>query len=285
MLNIGVFTDDIDQDLNRAINVVEELDLKWVEIRSAWDKNLVFHTEEQLHDIAQAIHARDLRVRCIAAPIFKSRLKGRGEASKQLFHAEERDAPEQQLAMIRKAARVARLFDTNLVRCFSFWRISDDPTPIWSDMLEQFQPAIKVAEEEAIVLVMENDFECNLGSGEQAARFIEEIDSPHLRLLWDPGNAFFVGETPYPTGYEAGKHLISHVHIKDAMRNPETGQPCWVALGTGEVDMLGQLRALVEDGYEGVVTLENHFTPPSGTPADGVRQSLANLQRLMAEVE
>jgi sugar phosphate isomerase/epimerase len=131
---------------------------------------------------------------------------------------------------------------------------------------------------------MENDFECNLGSGEQAARFIDEIGSPHLRLLWDPGNAYFVGEKPYPDGYERGKHLIAHVHLKDAVRDPDTGQPRWVILNTGEVDMLGQLRALKADGYAGVVTLENHFTPPGGSQEDGVRQSFANLQRLMAQL-
>jgi len=284
MFNLAVFTDDINQDLERALDVVEELGVKWVEIRSAWGKNLVFHADEQLQEIAHAIHSRGLRVRCVAAPVFKSRLKGCGEASKQLFQAEEQDDPRQQLAMIRKAARIARLFDTHLVRCFAFWRIGDDPTPIWADLLEQFQPALKVAQEEAIVLAMENDFECNLGSGEQAARFIEQVGSPHLRLLWDAGNAFFVGETPYPDGYEASKHLIAHVHVKDAVRDAQTGKPRWVTFGAGEVDMGGQLRALIEDGYEGVVTMENHFTPPGGSPEDGVRQSFANLQRLMAEV-
>ena len=146
MYKPAVFTDDIDQDLNHALDVIEELGVQWVEIRSAWGKNLVFHTENQLQEIAQAIHARGLRVRCVAAPVFKSRLKGRGQASNQLFHAREQDEQEQQLAMIRKAARIARLFDTNLVRCFAFWRLGDDPTPLWSELLEQFQPAIKIAE-------------------------------------------------------------------------------------------------------------------------------------------
>jgi sugar phosphate isomerase/epimerase len=285
VFELGVFADDIDQNLDHALDVIQELGVKWVEIRSAWGKNLVFHADEQLEQIAQAIHARGLRVPCLAAPIFKSRLKGRGQASAQLFHAEERDDPTQQIELLRKAARIARLLGTHRVRCFSFWRISDDPTPIWADLLEQFEPAIKVAEKEDIILVVENDFECNLGDGEHTARFIQEVGSPHLRLLWDPGNAYFVGETAYPSGYEHGKHLIGHVHVKDAVRDPVTGKPSWVTLGTGEVDLLGQLRALKADGYEGVVTMENHFTPPNGSQEDGVRRSFAGLQRLLAEVE
>jgi L-ribulose-5-phosphate 3-epimerase len=134
------------------------------------------------------------------------------------------------------------------------------------------------------VLVMENDFECNLGSGALAGRMIEQVASPHLRLLWDCGNSFFVGETPYPDGYQSSKHLIGHVHIKDAVIDPESGKPRWVALGSGEVDIAGQLRALQEDAYSDVISLENHYTPPGGAPEDGVRQSFANLQRLVGEL-
>jgi sugar phosphate isomerase/epimerase len=142
---------------------------------------------------------------------------------------------------------------------------------------------VRAAEQEGIVLVLENDFECNLATGVETARFIEEIGSPHLRLLWDPGNAYFVGETAYPDGYKRGKHLIGHVHLKDAEKDPETNEMRWVALGTGEVDLLGQLRALEADGYDGVVTMENHFAP-EGRKEEGVRQSFAGWQRLMAEV-
>ena len=112
---------------------------------------------------------------------------------------------------------------------------------------------------------------------------IREVDSPHLRLLWDCGNAYFVGEEAYPTGYEWGKSLIGHVHVKDAASDPESSDPHWVELGTGQVDMLGQLRALKKD-YRGVVSIENHYTPSGGTPEDGVRRSFAGLQRLMAGV-
>jgi sugar phosphate isomerase/epimerase len=144
--------------------------------------------------------------------------------------------------------------------------------------------AVEVAAEENIVLVMENDFECNLGSGELAARLIQEIDSPHLALLWDCGNSFFVGEEAYPTGYGWARNVVGHVHVKDAAPDSETGQPHWVALGTGQVDILGQLQALRDDGYSGVVSMENHFAPDGGTPEDGVRQSFAGLQSLMARI-
>jgi sugar phosphate isomerase/epimerase len=101
--------------------------------------------------------------------------------------------------------------------------------------------------------------------------------------LWDPGNAYFVNVAPYPDDYESCKHVISHVHVKDGAPDSETGEPCWVELGTGEVDLLGQLRALQADGYDGVVSLENHYWP-AGDMEAGVRQSFAGLQRLLARL-
>jgi sugar phosphate isomerase/epimerase len=268
------------------LDVIEEFGMEWVEIRSAWGKNLMVQTGEELDKVVRILHGRGFRVPCVAAPIFKSHLPGhRGGKTGHLFHSEARDAPEQQIALIRRAAQVGRKLDTNLVRCFSFWRVGDDPMSLWSDIRAQYQMAIEVAAEEGIVLVMENDFECNLGSGELAGRMLEEVNSPHLRLLWDCGNAYFVGEEPYPTGYERSRNLIGHVHIKDAALDPHTGEPRWVALGTGMVDMVGQLQALKDDGYRGVVSMENHYTPSGGTPEEGMRQSFAGLQRLLAGVE
>ena len=52
--------------------------------------------------------------------------------------------------------------------------------------------------------------------GVNTAAILEAVDSPALRALWDPGNDFVSGGTPYPTGYEAVRPHILHVHVKDA---------------------------------------------------------------------
>jgi len=285
MFDIAVFTDDMDQDLDHALDVVAEFGLEWIEIRSAWGKNLLFQSDEELEKTVSTIHNRGFKVASVSAPIFKSHLPGYAEAEAgEMFNSEARDAPEQQMELIRRAGHVARKLNTQWIRCFSFWRLRDDPTPYWNDMLPLYQQAVEVAAQEDIILVMENDFECNLGSGELASKMIAEVDSPNLRLLWDCGNAIFVGEQAYPHGYEMGKPYIGHVHVKDAVIDDETGEPRWVELGTGAMDMLGQLKALKSDGYDGVVSIENHWKPEGGTPEDGVRRSFAGLQKLLAQI-
>jgi sugar phosphate isomerase/epimerase len=285
MFELAVFADDIHQDLDYALSVVKEFDLEWVELRGAWGKNLLFQSDEELDRTITTLHNHGLKVPSVSAPIFKSHLPGYGDAETgEMFNSEARDAPEQQMELIRRSAHVARLLSTDLVRCFSFWRLHQHPSEFWDEMAPMYQMAVEVAAEEGITLVMENDFETNLGSGELACQMIAQINSPHLRLLWDCGNAFFVGEEPYPTGYEISKPWIGHVHVKDAVIDASTGKPRWVELGTGDIDMLGQLKALKEDGYTGVVSMENHYKPEGGTAEDGVRASYAGLQRLMAQL-
>jgi sugar phosphate isomerase/epimerase len=60
-------------------------------------------------------------------------------------------------------------------------------------------------------------------------------------------------------------------------------QELGAALGTGAVDLLGQLRALKDDGYAGVVSMENRFWSEGDMEA-GVRRSFAGPQDLLMEV-
>jgi len=50
-----------------------------------------------------------------------------------------------------------------------------------------------------------------------------------------------------------------HMHVKDATVDPVTGRPKFVAVGKGEIDYAGQFRALVDNGYEGCVSIETHY--------------------------
>jgi len=46
MFKLAVFTDEISQDLHRAIDMAQDFKLKGLEIRSVWNKNLKKLTTE-----------------------------------------------------------------------------------------------------------------------------------------------------------------------------------------------------------------------------------------------
>jgi len=71
-------------------------------------------------------------------------------------------------------------------------------------------------------------------------------------------------------------HIV-HIHIKDARLNKETRKPEWALIGEGEIDFPAQLRALREGGFEGVISLETHLSPPK-------EASRLSLQRLSSMI-
>ena len=114
-----------------------------------------------------------------------------------------------------------------------------------------------------IVLMVENEHECNVGTGKELGRLLRDVNSPALRGVWDPGNAIMLGETPFPDGYRRlSTERIAHVHAKDCRM--EDRQPAWCTFGEGGIDWKGQIRALAEDGYKGWISLETHWTGPRG---------------------
>jgi sugar phosphate isomerase/epimerase len=185
-----------------------------------------------------------------------------------------------QIALLEHCAEAAQFFGTGLIRVFSFWRRSV-LTPEQEDaIVDAFSEPAAIAESAGLVLGLENEHACILGTGAQTARVLERINSPHVRAIWDPGNAFFDGERPYPAGYEAIKPFIAHVHVKDARVDEATGKPEWTVVGEGQIDWVGQIAALRESGYAGYLSLETHYQG-HGTKEASSRVCLEGLKRLV----
>jgi L-ribulose-5-phosphate 3-epimerase len=69
------------------------------------------------------------------------------------------------------------------------------------------------------------------------------------------------------------KDVVAHVHLKDAYIGRDGAARC-VPLGSGTVAWIAHFRALEADGYEGLYTIETHFTPEGGTRMNGARMTL-----------
>jgi glucosamine-6-phosphate deaminase len=75
-----------------------------------------------------------------------------------------------------------------------------------------------------------------------------------LGVVWDPANAFELGEDPSQGARELGP-AIRHVHLKD-LRRRETPPGDPVLMGRGEFPAASALRALGALGYDGFISLE-----------------------------
>ena len=144
---------------------------------------------------------------------------------------------------------------------FSYWRTTE-PEQCYPQLREALLALADQAAARGVIIGLENEHACNVGTGAEAARFLSTIDHPALQLIWDPANASILGETPFPDGYEPlPANRIGHVHAKDCFVKDH--KPVWGAVGEMGIDWRGQIDALRRDGYRGWISLETHWTGPN----------------------
>ncbi|MGH9529437.1 MAG: sugar phosphate isomerase/epimerase family protein [Terriglobales bacterium] len=280
---VSVITDEITQDFGRALEIASrEFGMNWVELRGLWNKNLLDLDAKEIAEARRLLERYRLRVSDIGSPLFKVDWPG---APSSKFSPKKRDqfgadfSFDQQQEVLERGLELARAFNTDRLRCFDFWRL-DDPAPYRAQMNEQLRKAAQKAATKKIILLLENEHECNTATSAEAVRVLGAINLPNFMLNWDPGNSVMQGDVPYPQGYDRlPKDRIGHVHCKDVQRKPD-GKYEWAAMGRGVIDWLGQFRALKRDGYHYAVSLETHWRG-GGTPEESTRESWAGMKELL----
>jgi len=277
-MELSIITDEISMDFGHALDVMLEHGVKSAELRSLWGANIVDLPDEEIGRAKSALDSREMTVSCIASPLFKCELQESGGGSTGRTHQAQERGLQEQMAVLDRCIHLASVFDTQFIRVFSFWRRGALTENIEAEIVRAFEePAVR-AEKANVILGLENEHACYLGTGEEIGRVIRAVNSPALRAVWDPGNAFCAHEVPYPDGYEAVKDFIVHVHVKDVVW--EDDKPKFVCIGDGDIDYVGQFRALEADGYEGYLSLETHYKP-GGAAEEGSRQCLASLREML----
>lgn len=278
---VAVINDEITQDFGRACEIVSrEFGMNWIELRGMWNKNLLNLDAKEIAEARRILEKYKLRVTDIASPLFKVDWPGAPKSKFSPRH-DQFNADftyEQQDEVLERSIELARVFQTNRVRCFDFWRL-DDQAPHRAAINEKLLGAANATGKKAVILLLENEASCNTATGAEAAKVLAAIQSPSFMLNWDPGNAVTRGEIPYPDAYNLlPKDRIGHCHCKDATKRPDGKGYNWAAMGRGTVDWTGQFAALKRDGYRGAVSLETHWHG-AGTPEESTRQSWAGMKK------
>lgn len=279
--HLGIITDEITQNLDEALTFITSYKLKWCELREIWGKNLMVAPQQDLDRARKLLADRGVHVSDIGSPIFKWNLPGAETRPNEkhdfaLGNFTEEDSDK----TLEKAFQLAELFDTKKVRIFSYWR-TRDPEAVYPKVRDRLGNAALLAQKNGMVLLVENEMECNIGTGKELGRLLRDVNSPALRGVWDPGNAVMLNETPFPDGYEAVKGLFPHMHIKDARKDPQTGRIAWAPVGGGLIDFKGQFAALHKDNYTGTMSLETHYSRPDRNKVESTRESLEGLLKVI----
>ena len=180
---VAVISDEISPDFDHACHVAaEEFGLSWIELRSMWGKSLMDLASDQIGEVQKILSKYKLQVTDIASPLFKTDWPGAPRSpygAKGDMHGAADATFKQQEEILEKSIALAKTFKTNKVRCFDFWRI-EDVAPFRTAIDEKLRAAAETAGKEGVLLVLENEFECNTATGREAARTLGAVD----RLTW-----------------------------------------------------------------------------------------------------
>ena len=275
-MRLCIITDEISQDLAHALDVCEDEGVSTVELRAVGGANIVSHDAGSLEEIKAMIEGRGFRVGALASPFLKCHLHGDGDPEGAIHFAAPASRKEQ-WEILDRSFEVARLFGAPLVRTFSFWRVPH-PEAVRDDVAEVIAEAAERTGEAGLTLGIENEHACNLATGAETRWVLDRVPSPALGIIWDPGNEAVMDSEPFPGGYEHVRDRVVHVHLKDADENGD-----WTKMGAGIIEYAGQFRALAQDGYEGLLSLETHYELPDGGAEKATRESLAAIRGFCEE--
>jgi len=242
MIRLSAFADEISPDLDEQIAVLQGENLRHLDLRGVWNTNVLDLTDQQVRVIKAALDAGGIRVAAIGSPLGKVPV----------------DVPlEQQIERLDRAITLATVFETPLIRIFSYHPPASnpdvEPASYRDAVMANLRELTDRAGEADVTLLHENDSGLY---GDTIARNVDvlhTIPDPHLAALLDPANYLLTGSTPYPDGYQAVRSRLEYVHVKDAKDGAV------VAAGEGECRFSELLRQMQADGYDGAFALEPHL--------------------------
>jgi sugar phosphate isomerase/epimerase len=143
----------------------------------------------------------------------------------------------------------------------SMWRRhpENDSPEAWADLLASMGEAARIAEEHGVTLVVEPEVSNVVDSARKARALLDELASPHVKIVIDGANLFHAGELPRMREIldEAfallGREIVL-AHAKDLSRDGEAGHE---AAGTGLLDYDHYVALLREVGFDGPLILHS----------------------------
>lgn len=245
MFKLGIITDEITQDLEKALRFAHEQGLDCFELRSAWEKDPFEYSDADFEEIKRLSDKYSLPLVSISSPFYKC----------SYF---DEDTRRKHIEGLKRLIDKAEFLGVSQIRCFDFFRDSR----VNQDMIAQaYAEPISLCEGKGITLLIESEPSANSFNCRRTAQTVRHINSPVVKALYEPGNNMYgcTEEIPFPDGYEYVKDIYSHVHIKDAVITD--GHTVGVAIGNGDVAYEEMFREFINSGYSGAVVLEPHYKP------------------------
>lgn len=243
------FADEISPDFDEQLKCLNELNIKYLELRGAYGKNVSEFSDEMLNRLSEKLEKNGIGVSAIGSPV------GKYEITEDYGI---------QLERFGRIIAVAKKMKTRYIRIFSYFMKPCDFEKYKGEVIRRLSGFVKIAEKEDIILLHENEKDIFGETAENCKYIFDNIKSPNLKGIFDPANFVQCGVDTLRAFGLLKEHIV-YMHIKDALAN---GEVVPAGMGVGHLPEI--IKRLNENGYEGFVSLEPHLGFFNGL--DGLEQ-------------
>jgi len=276
-IKLGISIDEIDDDPQVVVRFMKEFGLRYAEIRNVWGKYNTSLPVEKLAELRKIFDEHAIQTSVLATAFFKVPLPPETPAGQQIL--------DKQWKLLEGAMERAQVMGTKTIRTFAF-TYGDNEKPdaaAYPRIYELVKESARRAKAKGFQLALENVNHSYVWSSTEAAALLKAVPDDALGLTWDPNNAGQTLEKVFPEGFRRlDPARIYNVHLRDFRKNA-AGEVEWCAVGEGEMDNLGQIRALRKAGYQQAFTLETHYKSPQGKQ-HASRTSMTGLLKVVEKV-
>lgn len=132
---------------------------------------------------------------------------------------------------------------------------TDDPSTL-QQTLDELGELATMAERYGVTLCVKAHVGAAVYNTPTTLAVMQAINSPNFGIDMDPSHIYRANENPVEA-IAAVISRVKHVHIRDCKgRQQGPGKPEMQANGRGDIDLVGYIRVLHENGYTGPLNLE-----------------------------
>ncbi|HWA82982.1 MAG TPA: sugar phosphate isomerase/epimerase family protein [Fimbriimonadaceae bacterium] len=263
------FGDEISGDLDVQLRTMKRLDVEALDLRTAFGKNVLQLSDEEIDRVAEAAKAHGLRIQSVSSPVNKVRYSPAGAG--------------EELKKLERAAQIANRLGIRRIRIFSPETDPEGGDAAWPEVKAWMADQVALAKEKDVLLMHENDGRFFGAFPANARRLLEAFHGEHFRAIFDFGNSVLIGCRTMRDWFPWLLPYLDTLHIKDASISQER----FVASGEGDGEMVEAFRFLFGLGWAGPLTLEPHaqVAGPQGgfSGEEAFEHAVAALRNVLAE--
>lgn len=237
---ISGFSDEINQSIDKQIDVLQEIGQKYIELRNADGINVSDLTIQQAEAVYDKLTAAGIRVSSIGSPIGKINI-----CDDFALH----------LSLLDHTLELAQLFETPYIRMFSFYVPERKAADYEAEVFRRTEQMIEHAVKKNITLLHENEKGIYGDIAVRCKNLMEHFYGENYKAVFDFANFVQCGQDTLEA-YEMLHTYIEYVHVKDARQ--ADGEVVLAGDGDGHVEEL--LKKLDANGYHGYLSLEPHLS-------------------------